>query len=73
LPKRVASGHHLSVHSNDAAGAALWAWRGLLAATLAWSVLAFSGIGVAVIAAWLATELLILRGRRRSSRSAADG
>jgi hypothetical protein len=36
----------------------MWAWRGLLAAALAWSVLAFSGIALAVIAVWLASELL---------------
>ena len=41
----------------------LWAWRGLLAAALGWSVLAFSGLVVAVIAAWGATEF-VARGQR---------
>jgi hypothetical protein len=36
----------------------LWAWRGVLVAALGWSVLAFSWIGVAVLAVWLATEAL---------------
>jgi hypothetical protein len=43
----------------------LWAWRGLLAATLAWSVLAFSGVAIVVIAAWVATEISVRRQRGR--------
>jgi hypothetical protein len=46
-------------------GGVLWAWRGLLAAALAWSVLAFSGVAIAVIAAWAATEILVRRQRGR--------
>ena len=43
---------------------AIWAWRGLLAAALAWSLLSFSYIAIAVAAVWVATETL-LRGRRQ--------
>jgi hypothetical protein len=46
---------------------AIWAWRGLLAAALAWSLLSFSYIAVAVVAVWAATEIT-LRGRRQHAR-----
>ena len=45
----------------------VWAWRGLLAAALAWSLLSFSYIAIAVIAVWVATEVA-LRGRRQRTR-----
>jgi len=44
----------------------LWAWRGLLAAALAWSLLAFSWLALAVIVLWAATEILV---RNRSTAS----
>jgi len=43
---------------------AIWAWRGLLAAALAWSLLSFSYIAIAVVAVWVTTEVA-LRARRQ--------
>jgi hypothetical protein len=47
---------------------ALWVWRGLLVAALAWSVLALSGLAVAVIALLVLTEILVRRQRGSPTR-----
>ena len=44
-------------------GAMEWVVRGLLAAALAWSLLSFSYIAVAVIAVWIAMEVALRRRR----------